>query len=44
MEPEVSLPFAQEPANGPYPEPDAFSPQLPIYFPKNHLILLSHLA
>jgi hypothetical protein len=32
MDPEVSLLFSQEPATGPYPEPDAFSPQPPTLF------------
>jgi hypothetical protein len=29
MEPEGSLPFSQEPSNGPYPEPDQTSPYHP---------------
>jgi len=29
MEPEGSLPCLQQPATGPYPEPDASSPHLP---------------
>jgi hypothetical protein len=33
MEPESSLPLSQEPAIGPYPEPDESSRQLPILFP-----------
>jgi len=36
MEPEVSLPCSQQPAIGPYPEPDASSPHIPTYFPKIH--------
>jgi hypothetical protein len=32
MEPECSLPFLQEPATGPYPEPDASNPHIPILF------------
>jgi hypothetical protein len=32
MEPEVSLPCAQEPSTGPYPESDKFSPYHPILF------------
>jgi len=28
-----SLPFSQEPTNGPHPEPDASSPCLPAFFP-----------
>jgi hypothetical protein len=33
MEPDGSLPCLQEPAIGPYPEPDAYSPHLPNLFP-----------
>jgi hypothetical protein len=33
MEPEGSLPGSQELAIGPYPEPDAFSPQFTNPFP-----------
>jgi hypothetical protein len=32
MEPESSLPYSQRPATGPYPEPDASSPQPPTLF------------
>jgi hypothetical protein len=33
MEPEGSLLSSQEPAIGPYPEPDESIPQLPTLFP-----------
>jgi hypothetical protein len=33
MEPEGSLPYSQQPAAGPYPEPDESSPHLPTLFP-----------
>jgi len=36
MEPEGSLLCSQQPATGPYPKPDAFSPHLPTLFPKIH--------
>jgi hypothetical protein len=36
MEPEGSLPSLQEPATGPYPEPDESIPRLPLSFPKIH--------
>jgi hypothetical protein len=32
MEPDSSLPCSQGPAAGPYPEPDASNPYLPIVF------------
>jgi len=35
MEPESSLPCSQEPATGPYPDPDASSLHLPTLFPKD---------
>jgi hypothetical protein len=41
---ESSLPCSQEPANGPYPEPDASIPQLPhTSFLRSILILASYL-
>jgi len=33
MEPEDSLPCSCEPANDPYPEPDASTPHPPTLFP-----------
>jgi hypothetical protein len=33
MEPKGSLPCSQEPANGPYPDPDKSTPRLPALFP-----------
>jgi hypothetical protein len=36
MDPECSLPCSQEPATGPYFEPDEYSLHLPPYFPKIH--------
>jgi hypothetical protein len=38
MEPEGSLPCSQEPANGPYPEPDESSPHLPTQFPQDKVV------
>jgi hypothetical protein len=32
MEPDGSLPCSQEPASGPYSEPDASSPHVPTLF------------
>jgi len=44
MEPDDSLPCSQEPATGPYLEPDAYSRQLPTLFSvRSILILSSHL-
>jgi hypothetical protein len=42
IEPEGSLPCAQEPATGPYPQPDESSPYYPILFLniQLHIILL----
>jgi hypothetical protein len=33
MKPEVSLPYSQEPATGPYPELDESNPHSPILLP-----------
>ena len=43
MEPEVSLPFLQQPAVCPYTEPHKASPRVPFYFLNIHfnIILLS---
>jgi hypothetical protein len=38
MEPEGALPCSQEPAIGPYPEPDASSPYHPRYFSNIHYL------
>jgi hypothetical protein len=35
MEPEGSLPLSQQPATGPYPEPDASSSHLPTRYPSD---------
>jgi hypothetical protein len=35
MEPESSLPCSQQPANGPYPEPDESSSHLLTLFPSD---------
>jgi hypothetical protein len=35
MEPEGPLPYSQEPATGPYPEPDKSTPHFPILFPED---------
>jgi hypothetical protein len=32
MDPEIPLSCSQEPATGPFPEPDEFSPQFPTLF------------
>jgi hypothetical protein len=32
MEPEDSLPRSQEPATGPYPQPDQYNPYHPILY------------
>jgi hypothetical protein len=37
MEPEVSLPSAQEPTTGTHPEPDKSSPHPTPYFHNTHL-------
>jgi hypothetical protein len=37
MEPEIPLPFSQEPATDPYLEPDASNPQSPTLFHSNAL-------
>jgi hypothetical protein len=42
MEFEGSLPFSQEPSNGPYPEPGQSNPFHPILSPRSILILSSH--
>jgi len=33
MEPEGSLPYSQQSATCPYPEPDEFNPHIPALFP-----------
>jgi len=36
MQPGDLLPCTQQPANGPYPEPDESNPHLPTKFPRIH--------
>jgi hypothetical protein len=43
MQPEGSLPYSQDSANGPYTEPDGSSPQSHIFSLKYVLILSSYL-
>jgi len=40
MEHENLLPRSQEPAIGPYPEPDESSPHFPTLFPKIHKLFM----
>jgi hypothetical protein len=43
MEPEDSLPCSQEPATGPYTEPDESNPHPPTYMTKIHFNIILHI-
>jgi len=43
VEPEASLPYLQQPATSPYPEPDQSSPCPPSHFMRTHRNLILHL-